>query len=367
MAKYLEEFRDPALARGIVQRLQARQGRPVNLMEVCGTHSVAIFRHGLRQLLPQGVKMLSGPGCPVCVTPNGDLDWAIALARQPDVILATYGDMLKVPGSYSSLAQAKAEGCQVKVVYSTLDALKLAQSNPGKRVVFLAVGFETTAPTAAASIVEAQRHNIKNYLVFSVHKLIPPAMKALLDSGEVRIDGFLCPGHVSTVIGAQPYEFIARDYGVPCVIAGFEPLDILQAIDGLLRQIDEKRAEVGIQYSRAVRRQGNPTAVELMGKVFRVSDAAWRGLGTIPGSGLKLSPAYADFDAELAFNIEVPPPKEHPGCGCGEVLRGVKEPPQCPLFAKVCRPENPLGPCMVSSEGSCAAWYHYGAWARSAA
>jgi len=358
--RYVQEFHNAAAARGLVAAIERITSRPLNLMEVCGTHTVAIFRHGIRQLLPPPLSMLSGPGCPVCVTTNADIDKAIALAEQPGVTLATFGDMMKVPGSYQSLQQVKADGSDVRVVYSPRDAVCMARDNPRRPVVFLAVGFETTAPTIAAALLEAEALGLKNFYLISVHKLIPPAMRALLTAGDVRIDGFICPGHVSVVIGSQPYQFIPQQYGVPCVITGFEPLDILQGIEMLLRQIADGRAEVEIQYRRGVRPEGNPLARELVSRVFETSDADWRGLGCIPGSGLKLRPEYKRFDAEEAFTISPPPAKEHKGCLCGDILRGVKTPPECPLFAKACTPERPVGPCMVSSEGTCAGWYQYG-------
>ncbi|MDP2949872.1 MAG: hydrogenase formation protein HypD [Chloroflexota bacterium] len=358
--RYIQGFRDGAAARGLAAEIERVASRPVNLMEVCGTHTVAVFRHGIRHLLPPPVNMLSGPGCPVCVTTNADIDKAIALAGQKGIILATFGDMMKVPGSYASLQQAKADGADVRVVYSPRDAVRIGRDNPQRPLVFFAVGFETTAPTIAASLLEAERLGLKNFYVLSVHKLIPPAMQALLDSGEVRIDGFICPGHVSVVIGSHPYEFIAQQYGVPCVISGFEPLDILQGIQMLLLQIGAGRAEVEIQYSRGVRPEGNPLARELMYRVFETSDADWRGLGCIPGSGLKLRAEYQRFNAEQVFAIDAPPTREHKGCLCGDVLRGVKKPPECPLFGKACTPEKPVGPCMVSAEGTCAGWYQYG-------
>ena len=358
--RYVQEFHNAAAARGLVAAIERTVSRSLNLMEVCGTHTVAIFRHGIRQLLPPPLSMLSGPGCPVCVTTNADIDKAIALAEQPGVTLATFGDMMKVPGSYQSLQQVKADGSGVRVVYSPRDAMCMARDDPRRPVVFLAVGFETTAPTIAAALLEAEALGLKNFYLISVHKLIPPAMRALLTAGEVRIDGFICPGHVSVVIGSQPYQFIPQQYGVPCVITGFEPLDVLQGIEMLLRQIADGRAEVEIQYRRGVRPEGNPLARELVSRVFETSDADWRGLGCIPGSGLKLRPEYKRFDAEEAFAISPPPAKEHKGCLCGDILRGVKTPPECPLFAKACTPERPVGPCMVSSEGTCAGWYQYG-------
>ncbi|HEX2988826.1 MAG TPA: hydrogenase formation protein HypD [Chloroflexota bacterium] len=357
--KYLDEFRDSEMAARLVERIRRRPPIPVNFMEVCGTHTVSIFRHGIRQLLPENVNLISGPGCPVCVTANGDIDWAIAAAKHPDTILTTFGDMLKVPGSYSSLQQVRAEGGDVRVVYSTLDALQIARSNPSKKVVFFGIGFETTAPTIACSVLEAEEAEINNYFVFSVHKVMPPPMKALVDSGEVRIDGFLCPGHVSTIIGSEPYRFLAEDYGVPCVIAGFEPLDVLQSIDMLLAQRVEGRAEVEIQYSRVVRPKGNPAALEALYRVFQPTDAEWRGLGTIPDSGLKVREEYARFDARRALQIDPGPTREHRACRCGEVLRGIIKPPECPLYGRACTPETPVGPCMVSSEGTCSTWFQF--------
>jgi len=360
VVRYVREFHDAAAARGLAAQIERTASRAVNLMEVCGTHTVAIFRHGIRQLLPPPLSMLSGPGCPVCVTTNADIDKAIALAEQPGVTLTTFGDMMKVPGSYQSLQQVKADGSDVRVVYSPRDAVCMARDNPQRPVIFFAVGFETTAPTIAAALLEAEGLGLKNFYLISVHKLIPPAMRALLEAGDMRIDGFVCPGHVSVIIGSQPYQFIPQQYGVPCVITGFEPLDVLQGIDMLVRQIAEGRAEVEIQYRRGVRPEGNPLARELVSQVFETSDADWRGLGCIPGSGLKLRPEYKRFNAEEAFPVNPPPTKEHKGCLCGDILRGVKTPPECPLFGAACTPERPVGPCMVSSEGTCAGWYQYG-------
>ena len=357
--KYVDEFRDSETAARLVERIRRHPPIPVNLMEVCGTHTVAIFRHGIRQLLPENVNLISGPGCPVCVTANRDIDWAIADAKQPDTILTTFGDMLKVPGSHSSLQQARAEGGEVRVVYSTLDALQIARANPQKRVVFFGIGFETTAPTIACSILEAEETGLENYFVFSVNKVMPPPMKALVDSGEVRIDGFLCPGHVSAIIGSEPYQFLARDYGIPCVIAGFEPVDVLQSIDMLLAQRVEGRAEVEIQYKRVVRQEGNPAAMAPLYRVFQPADAEWRGLGMIPGSGLEVREEYARFDARRVTQIDPGPTREHRGCRCGDVLRGVMKPPECPLYGRACTPETPVGPCMVSSEGTCSTWFQF--------
>ncbi|MFC1963253.1 hydrogenase formation protein HypD [Chloroflexota bacterium] len=357
--RFIDEFRQPSFAKALAGKIQKWAGPPVNLMEVCGTHTVSIFRNGIRDLLPPQVGLLSGPGCPVCVTPDREIDKAIALAKDPKVIISTFGDMMKVPGSYSSLNEAKAEGADVRVVYSAMDSLEIARDNPGKDIVFFGVGFETTAPTTAASVLEAKRLGLKNYFLLSVHKLVPPAMKVLLEAKEVRIDGFICPGHVSTIIGSHPYEFIPRDYGIPCVIAGFEPVDILQSIDMLLEMYSGAKAEVAIQYSRAVRSAGNLSALNIMSRSFQVSAVEWRGIGTIPESGLKLAKELESFTAEKHFQIRTKPPRKIPECRCGDVLRGVCTPPECSLFDTGCNPEHPIGPCMVSSEGTCSAWFLY--------
>ncbi|HDP69297.1 MAG TPA: hydrogenase formation protein HypD [Actinobacteria bacterium] len=358
--RYLSEYRDPTIAKKLIEDIKRLSKKPVKFMEVCGTHTVSISKNGIRQVLPENISLLSGPGCPVCVTANGDIDKAIAIAEAPDVIFTTFGDMMKVPGSYSSLAGKRADGADVRIVYSTLDALKIAKNNPDKKVVFFAVGFETTAPTIALSILEAHRQGIKNYFIYSVHKLVPPAMAALLNLGEVKLDGFICPGHVSVIIGSKPYEFIARDYKISCVIAGFEPIDILQSIYMLVSQVENGEAKVEIGYKRGVSFLGNTKAQEVMEEVFRPCDADWRGIGVIPESGLALSNNFKGFDAVEIFDIDVPPTREPVGCSCGEILRGVKLPYDCKLFGKACTPENPAGPCMVSTEGSCAAYYRYG-------
>jgi hydrogenase expression/formation protein HypD len=330
-------------------------------MEFCGGHTVAIMRNGIRQLLPPTVEMLSGPGCPVCVTANSDIDKAIALARLPDVTITTFGDMMKVPGSYSSLQKARAEGADIRIVYSTQDALQIAKENTGKSVIFIGIGFETTAPTVAASVLQAKNEDIRNFYVLCLLKLCPPVMKALLDLGEIKLDGIVCPGHVSAVIGSRPYEFIPRDYGVGCVVSGFEPLDILLSVAMLVEQIESGKPKVEIAYRRGVKPEGNQKALELMDKAFEVAGADWRGIGIIPASGLKLRKEYERFDAEKAFTLKLEPVKEAKGCICGAILRGVKTPMDCKLFRKVCFPEHPVGPCMVSSEGACAAYYAYGA------
>jgi hydrogenase expression/formation protein HypD len=329
-------------------------------MEFCGGHTHAILRFGIPSLLPETVDLRAGPGCPVCVTSAADLDHAIALAQVPDVILTTFGDMIRVPGSHTSLAQAKAEGADVQVVYSPLDALQVARQNPDRPVVFLGVGFETTAPMVASAVLTAEAEGLDNFTVFSTHKLTPPATLAILDSGEVALDGVIGPGHVTTVIGSDAWCFLPDDYGMPCAIAGFEPLDLLRAILALVTMAEAGDPRVDNTYARSVRAGGNPSAQQAIERVFEVADAEWRGFGTIPRSGLQLRDVYGRFDAGHRFPIEIAPAREPPGCRCGDVLRGVLLPPECPLFAKTCTPQSPIGPCMVSAEGACAAYYRYG-------
>lgn len=358
--KYIDEFRDPNAAQEWARRIASHLGRrQATLMEVCGTHTMAARRYGVPSLLPSNLNLSSGPGCPVCVTPKGYLDRAIALAHRDRLILATFGDMMKVPGSSSSLEREKAEDADVRVVYSPLDAVKMAAEHPEQRVVFLGIGFEATAPGIAASIWEAARQKLENYFVLAAPKVMPPPMRALASDPELKIDGFLCPGHVSTIIGSEPYRFLAEEYGVPCVIAGFEPLDLLQALCMLVDQIVDGRSEVEIQYSRAVRPEGNPRARAVIEDAFEPTDAEWRGLGIIPDSGLRIRDRYKAFDAERVFEIEVEPTVEHPGCLCGQILKGIKVPTDCGLFGTVCTPSTPQGACMVSSEGTCAAYYRY--------
>lgn len=359
--KYIDEFRDGEIGQRLVQRIaqQMDGAGEVALMEVCGTHTMAIFRYGIRGLLPENIRLLSGPGCPVCVTPNSSIDKAVAYARLPGVVVATFGDMLRVPGSRSSLEREGAERGNVKVVYSTMDALELAVRHPELRVVFVGVGFETTAPTIAASIVEAERRGIDNYFILCAHKLIPPVMEVLVSSDDLAIDGFICPGHVSAIIGSNAYRFIPRDHGVPCVVAGFEPLDIIEGVYMLAFQIRGQTPRVENQYRRVVRPEGNPKALALMEEAFEVVDSEWRGIGVVPGSGLKIRDKYSRFDAEANMAIEVESTKTQKGCICGDVLRGVKTPPDCKLFQTICTPMSPVGPCMVSSEGTCAAFYKY--------
>ena len=358
--KYITEFRRTELAEGLISDIHQKSKRKVRFMEFCGGHTVAIFKYGIRQALPPTIEMVSGPGCPVCVTATADIDKAIALADIPGVIITSFGDILRVPGSRSSLQKARAEGADVRVVYSTMDALEFALNNPNKTVVFIGVGFETTAPTVAASVLQAKVQGTKNYRVLSLHKLCPPVIKTILDAGEVKLDGLVCPGHVSAVTGSNAWQFVSRDYGVPCVVAGFEPTDILQCVDMLVSQVEKHQAKVEIAYKRGVTPEGNLQAQQFMQQVFEPCPAKWRGMGEILDSGLKLRPEFAGYDAEVAFDIKTEPAVEPKGCICGEILRGVKTPADCRLFRKICTPENPVGPCMVSSEGSCSAYFLYG-------
>ena len=337
--------------------------QPTTLMEVCGTHTMVASRSGLRDRLPGELRLLSGPGCPVCVTPAETIDQLLAMAAEPGVTIATFGDMIHVPGSRSSLSRMRSRGRDIQVVYSPLEALELARRRPSRLVVFMGVGFETTAPTVAATILRAAGEGLSNFLVLAAFKQIPPAMCALAGSDETRIHGFLCPGNVSAIIGAAPYEPLALEHGIPCAVTGFEPTDMLEGIFMLLRQMREGRSEVEIQYRRVVSHDGNTTAGELMGRVFQTCDARWRGIGLIPDSGLELAGAFCEHDARHRIPTEVPKAPDLPaGCSCGEVLRGRLIPPECPLFGRGCSPENPVGPCMVSSEGACAAYFNHGTW-----
>ena len=332
----------------------------ITLMEVCGTHTVAIFKSGIKSILPENVKLISGPGCPVCVTPNTYLDRAISLSRLDDLILTTFGDMMKVPGSSSSLEKEKTRGRDIRMVYSTLDAFKIAKENPNKKVVFLGVGFETTAPTVAFALKETKTKSIKNFCVLTAHKLIPPALRFLAQSNDLKVNGFICPGHVSTIIGTKPYEFLVDEFKIPCVISGFEPLDLFQSIYILLDRLKNKKARIDNQYSRAVKKEGNPVALNLMEEVFEQEDSVWRGIGVIPNSGLKIKNVYREFDAQEEIEVQVEKSQEPKGCLCGLVIQGKSSPLDCPFFAKECTPQSPIGPCMVSSEGSCQAYFKYG-------
>jgi hydrogenase expression/formation protein HypD len=358
-----DKMHDAKLARklinAIASKLQKLPTGGVQIMEVCGTHTVSIFRSGLRTLLPEDMVLLSGPGCPVCVTPTGYLDHAIELSKRPDVVVATFGDMVKVPGSTSNLERERARGADIRVVYSVTDALKIATSIQPRNLVFLGVGFETTAPTIASALSEAKEQSIGNFFVLPGNKLIPPAMSALLDE-NVNIDAFLCPGHVSVITGAKAYQGLSEKYGKPCVVAGFEPLDVLQSILMILAQIGEGAGRAEIQYTRVVSWNGNETAQRLMERVFRPCDTTWRGLGNISLSGLRIREEFSGHDAAKRFEVDLPQPRTNPGCICGDVLRGVRTPLQCKLFAGACTPESPIGPCMVSSEGTCSAYFKYG-------
>jgi hydrogenase expression/formation protein HypD len=342
-----------------IRSLAGRCGRPIQLMEVCGTHTVSIFRSGIKSMLPANVRLISGPGCPVCVTAQRHIDAAIRLTQIDDVVLTTYGDMLRVPGKLGSLEQQRARGADVRVVYSARGAVSLAESNPDKTVVFIAIGFETTAPATAAVIVEAERRGLENFCVLPAHKLVVPAMTALLSAGDVPLDGFLCPGHVSVVIGANAYRPVVGRYHKPCVVAGFEPAQIMLGILYLVRQITAGRCLLENVYGVAVSNEGNRVAQALMDQVFEPAAAPWRAIGVIPASGLELRPAYRRFDALRRFKVELGEDEDHPACRCGEVIQGKVTPDQCPLFAHGCTPLHPIGPCMVSSEGTCAAWYKY--------
>ena len=333
--------------------------KTIKLMEVCGTHTMAIARSGIKKLLPAGVELISGPGCPVCVTAQEDIDKAVALAGIKGVTMVTFGDMLRVPGSVSSLEEAKRAGADVRIVYSSLDALAIAEEEPSRKVVFMGVGFETTSPTVAATILEAERRGLKNFFVISCFKQLFPALEAITTSKKMKIDGFICPGHVSVITGSHPYEEFVKEYQKPCVITGFEEADILKGIECLVRQVKRGISKVEIEYGRAVEKKGNEKAKHVLWSVFESKDADWRGLGKIKKSGLGLKGKYNRFDAEAEFKIKIGKPVEPKGCLCGEVLQGIKSPTDCGLFGKKCTPRRPVGPCMVSSEGTCAAYYKY--------
>lgn len=365
--RFVDEYRDADKARALSARISAlcEPGRHYKFMEVCGGHTHTIYKHGLEDHLPETVELVHGPGCPVCVIPMGRVDDAIALARHDDVILTSFGDMLRIPGGTGSFLNAKAEGADIRMVYSPLDALKIARENPDRRVVFMAIGFETTAPSTAVTVLRAAAEGVLNFSVFCNHVTIIPAIKAILDSPDLRLDGFLGPGHVSTVIGCRPYEFIPREYGKPLVCAGFEPLDLLQSVHGLLRQFAEGRCEVENQYTRVVPWDGNTRALEAIARTMVLRPHfEWRGLGFISHSALALREEFAAHDAERVFDlpgVRVADPK---ACQCGEVLKGVIKPWECKVFGTACTPETPIGTCMVSSEGACAAYYNYGRFSR---
>jgi hydrogenase expression/formation protein HypD len=351
---------DMAGLRDEIGNLCRHIGRPVRIMEVCGTHTVAVFRSGIRSMLPGSLRLISGPGCPVCVTAQRDIDAAIELASRPRVIIATYGDMVRVPGSLGSLERRRAEGADVRVVASANTALRIAERNKDRDVVFLGVGFETTAPATAAVVLAAARQGVENFSALVSHKLVVPAMRALLSAGDVPLDGFLCPGHVSVIIGSEAYRSIVSDFAKPCVVAGFEPHQILHGLARLLRQIVRGEAKLENVYTAAAAPHGNRIALELLREVFVVRPAVWRELGEIPNSGLSLAPPYERYDAARRFGIVLPPERTNPACICGLVIQGRVEPRECRLFGNTCTPLTPIGPCMVSSEGTCAAWFKYG-------
>ena len=365
--KHVDEYRDGALARGIAQRIatEAREDRVYRFMEFCGGHTHAISRYGVEDLLPQNIRLIHGPGCPVCVLPMGRIDEAIALAKRSEITLCVYGDLMRVPGSNgSSLTKAKAAGADIRMVYSTLEAITIAESEPAREVVFFAIGFETTTPPTAMAIRLAQKKSLRNFSIFCNHVLTPAAIRAILEASDpqaVQIDGFVGPAHVSTVIGTAPYEVFAQEFQKPIVVAGFEPLDVVQAILMLVRQVNGDRAEVENQYIRAVTEAGNRGALAQIAEIFELRESfEWRGLGEIPQSALRLREAYAEYDAEKRFPIVARFARDNPACECGAILRGVKRPQDCKLFGSACTPETPMGACMVSSEGSCAAYWSYG-------
>lgn len=366
--KYVDEFRDPVMAHSLItkigelrDKLALNKGKPLQLMEFCGGHTHTIFRFGIEPLLPDWIELIHGPGCPVCVLPMGRVDDCVALAERPDVIFTTFGDAMRVPGSRKSLLQAKADGADIRMVYSPLDALELARNNPDRQVIFFALGFETTMPSTALTVLSAQSRGIENFSLFCNHITTVPTIKAILDSPDMQIDGFLAPGHVAMVVGEQPFEFIADIYHKPIVVTGFEPLDILQSIWMVLQQLADKRTEVENQYKRIVPKQGNPPGLDAITQVFELRDYfEWRGLGSIDHSGVKMKSEFDAFDAEKKFsvpNLKIADPKS---CQCGEVLKGVIRPWECKVFGKACTPESPMGALMVSTEGACAAYYNFG-------
>ncbi|WP_017656017.1 hydrogenase formation protein HypD [Fortiea contorta] len=362
--KYVDEFREPekveALRREIA-KLCNQLTKPIKIMEVCGGHTHSIFKYGIEEILPDSLELVHGPGCPVCVMPKGRLDDAIAISLNHNVILATFGDAMRVPGAKISLLQAKAQGADIRMVYSPVDSLQIAKDNPDKQVVFFAIGFETTAPSTAFTVLQADAEKIPNFSMFSNHVLVIPALQTLLTNPDLQLDGFIGPGHVSMIIGTDPYQFISQQYHKPIVVTGFEPLDIFQSIWMLLKQLVENRCQVENQYNRLVQPQGNTIALQAINKVFAVRDNFdWRGLGEIPHSGLKIRPEYAQFDAELKFNLPNQKIPDHKACKCGQILQGILKPWECKVFGTACTPETPIGSCMVSSEGACAAYYKYG-------
>lgn len=364
--KYVDEFRNPKLAKAVIAEIEKVVAdvpdsmKPLQIMEVCGGHTHTLFKYGIWQLLPDDIEFVHGPGCPVCVLPKSRLDQCIAIAEQPNTILCTFGDAMRVPGSNGSLFDARARGCDIRMVYSPLDALQLAENNPDKQVIFFSLGFETTMPATAMTLQQAKRRNLCNFKLFCQHITIMPTLTALLNQDDVRIDGFLLPGHLSMIIGTKPYQPLVNDFQKPCVVTGFEPLDMLQALLMLLKQLKEQRCTIENQYSRVVNDAGNVNALRAMAEVFTSKrESEWRGLGFIENSGIQLTESYQDFDAELYFNPEAQASEDPEGSRCGDVLAGRCKPTDCPLFGQACVPENAIGALMVSSEGACAAYYHY--------
>ncbi len=356
--KYIDEYRDIGKVKLILDEIKKVSKRPVTFMEVCGGHTMSIQKFGIPSLLPETINLISGPGCPVCVTDRKYIDQAIAYCRMPGTIIATYGDLIRVPGSTSSLDREKSQGKDVRVVYSVLDALSIAEKNRDKNIIFLGIGFETTTPGSAVGIITAKSKKIDNFFVFSAHKVMPPAMAALIDE-DVKIDGYIGPGHVTVIAGIDIYRFIPEKYKLGVVISGFEPTDLLQTILMLVKQVEENRPAVEIQYLRAVKPEGNLKAQKMTDEVFELRDDWWRGLGVLKKSGLKIKEEYKNYDAEACFDVEVEPTRIDKACICGEVLKGIARPPDCKLFGKACTPYDPVGPCMVSSEGACQAYYRY--------
>lgn len=357
--KYLSEYRDPELVKQYIEQLHQVTTRPWKLMEICGGQTHSLVKNGILDMLPEKITMVHGPGCPVCVTPISIIDEAVYLAKQPGVIICSFGDMLRVPGSKKSLLEVKAEGADVRILYSPLEAVQLAKENPDKEVIFFAVGFETTAPANALSIVQAFKSGVTNYSILASHVLVPPAMEALLSDTENEIDAFLAAGHVCTIMGMEEYYPVAEKYSIPIVVTGFEPVDLLQGILMAVQQLEKGEYKVENQYTRYVQREGNRLAMQTMKEVFEVSDRMWRGIGTIPQSGYEVNKQYKQYNARVKFKLNLPVAEENPSCISGAIMKGLKKPMQCPNFGTLCKPEHPLGAPMVSSEGACAAYYHY--------
>lgn len=357
--KYISDFRNHKLSQRVLQEIETLTDKNITIMEVCGTHTMSIYKNGIKGLLPKNIRLISGPGCPVCVTPQSYIDAVIELSNKENIIITTFGDMINVPGSLSSLKTQRALGADIRVIYSPLDSLKIASENLDKEVVFLGVGFETTSPIIALSILKAKHENIRNFSVFQCMKTMPNVMRKLVCNKEVNIDGFLCPGHVSTIIGARSFEFLSKEFNVPCVVAGFEYDDIIYAIYMIAYMIAEGRSEIKNIYGRFVKDEGNEKAQQIINEVFTPSGSTWRGLGYIEGTGFDFKKEYKDYDAKERFNLNVVNIESSSDCICGEVLKGTKDPTDCKLFSKVCSPSNPIGTCMVSQEGTCGIYYRF--------